>query len=491
MNTMRLLRLTTLGPVFGLVVLSVLTFLNQHGLNVAQSNRYESVRLAHELRYSSDELTRLARTYCVTGNPAYEQAFWGVLDVRNGMQPRPDGRTIALRTLMQRQGFTAAEFAKLKQAEDYSNALVTTETIAMNAVKGRFDDGQGGYTKRGDPDPAFAQRIMHDEKYHADKEAIMAPIGEFEEMLDRRTESAAAQARRRGDILLLLVIGVATLAAITAWLSIGHHARTLHKAIDELSATAQYVGSGATQVAAASRSLAQGASEQVASVEDIAASARSTSAMATENAGRMQSASDLVAREQEQFSASAELLQGMVAAMEEIDAAGARISKINKVIDEIAFQTNILALNAAVEAARAGDAGLGFAVVADEVRNLAQRSAEAARETATLIDESIARTQSGRRKVDEVAAAIGCLAEESAAVRGLVGEVNAGSREQHRSVEAIGAALGKIESVTQQTAASAEEGSASAEELTAQAGALLDVVGVLGRAVGMTAHADR
>ncbi|NBW87319.1 MAG: methyl-accepting chemotaxis protein, partial [Planctomycetia bacterium] len=144
MNTMRLLRLTTLGPIVGLVVLAVLAFFNQRAVNRAQTNRYESYRLAQELRASSEDLTRFARTYVVTGDPVYEQQYWHLLDVRNGVKSRPDGRTVALRALMQAQGFSAAEFAKLKEAEDNSNALVTTETIAMNAVKGKFDDGSGG-----------------------------------------------------------------------------------------------------------------------------------------------------------------------------------------------------------------------------------------------------------------------------------------------------------------------------------------------------------
>ncbi len=484
MNTMQRLKLTTIGPVVGLLVLSLLAFWNQRGLNRAQANRFESYRLAHELRRSSDELTRLARTYVVTGNPEFEREYWHVLAVRNGEAPRPDGRSVPLRTLMERQGFTPAEFAKLKEAEDNSNALVTTETIAMNAVKGRFADGKGGYTKEGEPDLELARRIMHDKQYHADKAVIMSPIGEFEEMLDDRTEAAVAVIKGSTDLLVLLVLGLATLAAVTTWASIARHGRTLRAAIGSLQDTAENVGSGATEVAAASQSLAQGASEQVAAVEDISASAHETSGMATENARRTQVAAELVGKEREQFAVATGLLGDMVAAMQRIDEAGGRISKINKAIDEIAFQTNILALNAAVEAARAGEAGLGFAVVADEVRSLAQRSAEAARETAALIEESIARTQAGRAKVDEVNAAIAALAEQSASVRSLVEEVHGGSREQHQAVERIGEALRQIEEVSQQAAAGAEQGSAAAEQLSAQAGALLDVVGVLGHMVG-------
>jgi len=219
-------------------------------------------------------------------------------------------------------------------------------------------------------------------------------------------------------------------------------------------------------------------------VEESTRAARTTSGMATDNARRAREASELVSREQEQFRAATGLLGEMVDAIGAIDQAATRISSINKVIDEIAFQTNILALNAAVEAARAGEAGLGFAVVADEVRSLARRSAQAARGTATLIGESMSRSQAGRQKMDEVTAAIDALADRSAAVRVLVDEVDGHSREQHRAVDRIGTALQQIEKVTQQAAAGSEEGSSAAEELSAQAGGLMDVVEVLRRMVG-------
>ena len=153
-------------------------------------------------------------------------------------------------------------------------------------------------------------------------------------------------------------------------------------------------------------------------------------------------------------------------------------------IDEIAFQTNILALNAAVEAARAGEAGMGFAVVADEVRNLAQRCAQAAKDTAALIEESITKSNDGKVKVDQVATAIRTITEESAKVKTLVDEVNRGSQEQARGIEQIGKALAQMDQVTQQTAANAEESASAAEELNAQSEALKEVVEGLTTMVG-------
>jgi methyl-accepting chemotaxis protein/methyl-accepting chemotaxis protein-1 (serine sensor receptor) len=167
------------------------------------------------------------------------------------------------------------------------------------------------------------------------------------------------------------------------------------------------------------------------------------------------------------------------------------VAKIIKVIDEIAFQTNILALNAAVEAARAGEAGMGFAVVADEVRNLAQRCAQAAKDTAALIEESIVKSNDGKTKVDQVAVAIRAITEDSAKVKTLVDEVSLGSQEQTRGIEQVAKALTQMEQVTQQSAANAEESAAAAEELTAQASTLMEVVHQLSSMVGGGEAEDR
>ena len=484
MNTIRRLQVATLGPILVLAGLAVFSYTSQREVQRAEANRRESARLASELRFSSDELTRLARTYVVTGDPDYERQYWNVLAVRNGTEPRADGRLVPLRTLMQEQGFTAGEFAKLTEAEDNSNALVTTETIAMHAMKGEFADDQGGFSDRGPPDADMARRIMHDATYHKDKAVIMEPIGDFERMLAARTDAAVTVARRRGDAALLVGIVVAVISALIAAVSLLRHGRLLRRAVGELASTSTYVADGASQVAAASRALADGTADQVAAVERITTTARDVSGMATGNVQRTKSASEQVRRERDELESVQMQLASLVAAMEEIDSASGRISKINKVIDEIAFQTNILALNAAVEAARAGEAGQGFAVVADEVRALARRSADAARETAALIAESIERTRSGRERVDGVATAIGSLTRQAAGVQALVDEVRQGSGEQQVAMGGIGMALSQIEKVTLQSAAGAEQGSAAAEELTAQARALRDVSAALEAMVG-------
>jgi methyl-accepting chemotaxis protein len=259
---------------------------------------------------------------------------------------------------------------------------------------------------------------------------------------------------------------------------------TLRTAVSELGEGAGQVASAAGQISSSSQSLAQGASEPAASLEETSSSSEEINSMARKNAENSQSANALVVQTQNRIEETNRSLESMVTAMADIKNSSDKVSKIIKVIDEIAFQTNILALNAAVEAARAGEAGMGFAVVADEVRNLAQRCAQAAKDTAALIEESITKSNDGQTKVDQVAVAIRAITEESAKVKTLVDEVSLGSNEQTRGIEQIAKALTQMEQVTQQSAANAEESAAAAEELTAQASTLMEVVHQLSSMVG-------
>ena len=186
--------------------------------------------------------------------------------------------------------------------------------------------------------------------------------------------------------------------------------------------------------------------------------------------------SDLMRKSRQVVGLANQVLDEMVVSMRDINSSSDKISRIIKVIDEIAFQTNILALNAAVEAARAGNAGLGFAVVADEVRNLAQRCAGAAKDTAGLIEESISTSKEGKNKLDQVTNSVRSLTEHTEQLGALVGQVSDGSVKQASGMEEISEAVTQIGQVTQKAAASAQESASAGSELSAEADNLNELV---------------
>ena len=250
----------------------------------------------------------------------------------------------------------------------------------------------------------------------------------------------------------------------------------LRSVVEQLNEIAAQTADAAGQVSASSQTQAQGASEQAASLEETSAATEEINSTASQNKDHSRQAAESMARVRPKLDESDRALDQMVETIQGIHAASQAVSKVIKVIDGIAFQTNILALNAAVEAARAGETGAGFSVVADEVRTLALRSAEAARETSELIEQSIHRSADGKEKVGTVAGIIRAIHEETSSAERLVQEVSQASQEQAHGVEQIARSLSEMQQVTQQSAAGAEESAASAAELVAQSQALGTVV---------------
>ncbi len=331
-----------------------------------------------------------------------------------------------------------------------------------------------------------ANRVRSDRQLSVAEEMSKAAAAAAEIQRERMALNArdAATAKAESTWVVLVMLAAGLVAGVVILRVIQKVNSELRRIAGDLSASAEQVDGAADQISAASQAFAQGSSEQAASLEETSASSEEVNSMARRNTENSAAAAAVMNESQKKFVETNQKLDQMVVAMGEINASSDKISRINKVIDEIAFQTNILALNAAVEAARAGEAGMGFAVVADEVRNLAQRSAQAARDTAALIEESITKSNDGKVKVDQVAEAIRVITEHEARVKTLVDEVNLGSQEQTRGIEQIAQAISQMEKVTQNAAASAEENAAASEELTSQSATLRSIVGNLTALVG-------
>jgi methyl-accepting chemotaxis protein len=248
---------------------------------------------------------------------------------------------------------------------------------------------------------------------------------------------------------------------------------------EQLTSAAERVTEAALTIAAEGRNLATRASEQAATLEETSASSTEVSTSAGQMASSMQAAVGVIDEADRRVTHANQVLESLDKSIREMIASSSEIGKIISVIDQIAFQTNILALNAAVEAARAGHAGQGFAVVADEVRSLAQRSAEAAHDSAELISTSVAKARTSSERMDEISSAMCKVTESTISIRNLVSGVCATGQEQSTGLAQITNALSRLEHLTQLTAASAEENAAVGASLGNDAKSLSAIVKTL------------
>jgi methyl-accepting chemotaxis protein len=288
---------------------------------------------------------------------------------------------------------------------------------------------------------------------------------------ERAMAQSAAEAKDRVSLsawrvseglLLCLLIGAGGLTVVR------QITRVLRQSAAEILEMTHEAAGAAAQIAAASESLAQTVSEQSSSLEVTCASSEEIRSTAERNVERVHAATEMTQQAKEQFARANEMLAQSLQSISDIDASGTEIAKIVTIIDGIAFQTNILALNAAIEAARAGNAGSAFGVVADEVRALAQRSATAAQNTATMIATAIAKSSEGRERLGTLAKAIEVVTRDSENIGAEVEHITDASRIQTRSVAAMAEALVQMEQVTQTMSACSEENAAAGEQLSAQ-----------------------
>ncbi len=305
------------------------------------------------------------------------------------------------------------------------------------------------------------------------------------------TASFMAPIKKVGYINLIVAVCVVLMTALVVFYISGNVAKSINSISQGLRGGAEQVAFAADQVSSSSQQLAEGSSEQAASIEETSSSLEEMSAMTKQNAANAGQADSLTKEANQVMKQADDSMTHLTQSMEEISKASEETSKIIKTIDEIAFQTNLLALNAAVEAARAGEAGAGFAVVADEVRNLAMRAAEAARNTADLIEGTVQKVHEGSDLVTKTNEAFAEVSKSAAKVGELVSEIAAASNEQAEGIGQVNTAVTEMDKVVQQNAASAEESSSASEEMNAQAVQMKKMVDDLVALVGGKRNGNR
>jgi methyl-accepting chemotaxis protein len=320
---------------------------------------------------------------------------------------------------------------------------------------------------------------------------IRAYLGEIKSLteLERQQSTSIAETMllsvRDTNLGMLVATGLALLGSVVIGiLIIGGVNRVMRSTTDTLTTGSEQIVAAAQKVSNSSQGLAEGASAQAASIDQTGASIEELKGMTTRNASGANQAKEIAESARRSADESSVSVTKLNTAMEELKVSSAEVAKIVKTIDEIAFQTNILALNAAVEAARAGESGAGFAVVAEEVRNLAQRSAQAAKETAEKIEKALAKSEEGVRIGSEVSTSLGGIADKVRKLDGLITDIALGSSQQSKGIEEVTDSIKKIDQVTQANAAVAQESAGAARELNAQAVALNALIGNVLKLVG-------
>ena len=374
-----------------------------------------------------------------------------------------------------------ASFEKLPQSDEDKARYET-----VKASRARYRDARNAVLKLSRAQDPTAAAAIGADLYPVFQDYVrsLSAMVQGNQETAETTSQATVDIIRRTRVILAVGAAGALLAGLAlAWIITRGTRRVLVHVNRRLSEGSRQLTSSSAEISRASQGLAQSASEQAATLEETSASLEEIASMTKRNAENAGHAKELANQTRQSAEAGAADMRDMTHAMDAIKTASDNISKIIKTIDEIAFQTNILALNAAVEAARAGEAGAGFAVVADEVRSLAQRSAQAARETADKIEDSIRKSETGVRISGKVAAGLEEIVTKARQVDSLIAEIAQASGEQSTGIGQVVDATSQMDKVTQSTATISEENASAAEELSAQAVSLDDIVSELDRLI--------
>lgn len=442
----------------------------------------KNVRLAQEQGRESFEFALLAQNMKL--DVVQVQQFLTDISATRGLDGLDSGFREAEKS---RQDFLAAldKFREMYRREKDEKNLKALDAI-QTAFASYFEAGQRmarAYVSGG---AAEGNKLMPDFDKASDK--LEEEIEPFVKSQALEGQEAMASIVASVDSLqfMILITGVfaVTLSLLMAWLMARSISRPIQNIILSLVDGAAQVAAASGQVSTASQQLAEGTSEQAASIEETSSSLEEMASMTKQNAENAGHANRLMGETKLVVAQAAASMGRLTESMGEISRSSEETSKIVKTIDEIAFQTNLLALNAAVEAARAGEAGAGFAVVADEVRNLAMRAADAAKNTADLIEGTVKRVKDGSDVVRKTNDEFSQVAGSASKMGELVGEITAASQEQAQGIEQINRAVGEMDKVVQGNAASAEESSSASVQLTAQAERMRECVEELSLLIG-------
>lgn len=346
----------------------------------------------------------------------------------------------------------------------YTSSIETSTETSFGTVKAGTLNSTEGNAKAAD---VIMLEMLAPQKQLV--EAIDSMVAYQSEQSDQAFNKAKSAYSTACILIISLGVAAIMLGALIAFFLTRTITKPINRVVKGLTDGSEQVVAASSQVSSSSHSLAEGASEQAASIEETSSSLEEMSSMTKQNSDNATQADNLMKEANQVVQQANNSMEDLTKSMYDISVASDETSKIIKTIDEIAFQTNLLALNAAVEAARAGEAGAGFAVVADEVRNLAMRSADAAKNTAKLIEGTVKKVREGSELVTRTNKAFQNVSASTSKVGELVGEIAAASKEQSQGIEQINKAVAEMDKIVQRNAANAEESASASGQMNAQA----------------------